>query len=440
MKICAKFEPFFKLLYQKYSDEYKDIRYVILVGGRGGAKSYALSTWINTATYNKGWGVLFTRYTMTSAETSIIPEFTKICEELQNASDFTAKRTQVINDSNGVVIDYRGLKPTSLNSTGALKSIANKNIFVLEEAEDCPNFELFDKVDNSIRTINQKNLVVLCLNQGHVNHWIFKEFLNEKRDDVMVIETTYLDNLEFLDDSFIKKAERTKARDLKRYNHIYLNEWKSDVDGALWIDDDISPYRISTDEYKQKVKDDLIRQIIIAYDPAVTDFEKIKSERIGITGNDPDEDGIIMMSKCKDGHYYILKDKTQRGKRSEIAQNLVNLYKNNDVGKIIIEKNNGGDFIPALIKTAENGKYVNCKTVTATKGKYTRAQPVQALYENGEVHHVGFLSELEYEMTSWIPDSNMPSPNRMDALVWGLTELSDGFKETISIPVTGLRF
>ena len=424
MKICNKFEPFFKLLYPKYDDIFRNIRYVVLIGGRGGAKSHALSTWINSATYKKGWGILFTRYTMSSAETSIIPEFTKISSELNNDGDFTPKRTQVINNSTGVVIDYKGIKPTSLNSTGALKSVSNKNIFVLEEAEDCPSFELFDKVDNSIRTKNQKNLVILCLNQGHVNHWIYKEFMKEKRDDVLIIETSYLDNLEFLDESFIKKAERVKARDLRRYNHIYLNEWKRDVDGALWRDSDISPYRANIAEFNEIKERGDIRRIIISYDPAVTDFEKPIGERQDKTGNEPDEDGITIQARCKDKHFYILKDKTMRGKRSSVAQALVDLYHKYDADAIIIEKNNGGDFIPALIKTANGGKYVTCKTVTATKGKYKRAQPVQALYENGEVHHVGHLPELELEMTTWVPDSGMLSPNRMDSLVWGLTELA----------------
>lgn len=441
MKLCYKFKPLFELLDDSIADtKYKDVRYVILVGGRGGAKSYALSVWQNQASYKEGWGILSTRYTMTSAETSIIPEFLRLCDTLNNSNDFTAKRTQVINNYSGCVIDYKGLKPNSNQSTGALKSVSGKNVFILEEAEDCADFELFDKVDNSIRTKEVKNIIILCLNQGHVHHWIYQEFINQNRDDTLIIETTYLDNLANLDDSFIRKAERLRERDLKRYKHIYLNEWKSDVDGALWIDNDISPYRISLQEYNEKKQAGNIRDVVISYDPAVTDTDKPKNERITATGNEPDEDGIVIMAKCKDHHYYILKDKSCRGKRSQIAQLLVNLYHEHEANSIIIEKNNGGDFIPALIKTAENGKYVHCETVTATKGKYKRAQPVQALYENGEVHHVGYFSDLEYEMTGWVPDTSMPSPNRMDALVWGLTKLSDGMNEIKSIPVIGLKF
>lgn len=415
MLLNHKFEPFFRLL----TTEKTPVRYVVLIGGRGGAKSHALCTWLNHASFIKGWGFLFTRWTMVSAEKSVIPEFEKICSDLGNDNAFEFQRTQVINKATKNIIDYSGLKPASNSSTGALKSLSSKNIFILEEAEDCPNYEQFDKVDNSIRTISHPNIVILCLNQGHISHWIYKEFIAEKRTDTLVIETTYLDNLKFLDDSFINKAERVKARNLKRYNHIYLNEWKTDVDGALWLDRDITPYRITLEDFLKLT----IKRAVIGYDPAVTDTDKPQIDRIASTGNDPDEDGIIICCQCTDKHFYVIGDKSRRGTRSHIAQLLSNLYHSESLDLIVVEKNNGGDFIPALIKSTDNGKYVRTKTVSATKGKIIRAQPIQARYELGEVHHVGHFPELELEMTTYVPDIGLPSPNRMDALVWGFTEL-----------------
>jgi len=421
MKLSHKFQPLFEILDNSYKEQYSKVRYIILIGGRGGAKSHALCTWTNQASYNKGWGVLFTRWTMVSAEKSVIPEFERISDSdnLNNETDFVFLRTQVVNKESGTVIDYSGLKPSQNSSTGALKSLSKKNVFILEEAEDCPNFEQFDKVDNSIRTIKHKNLVILCLNQGHVSHWIFKEFIKEKRDDTLVIETTYLDNLEFLDDSFISKANRIKERNLTRYKHIYLNEWKTDVDGALWMDKDISPYRITFEDFDKLT----IKSAVVAYDPAVTDTEKPLAQKISTTGNDPDEDGIVLCAECTNGHFYVVGDKSRRGTRLAISQLLADLYNQGGVDFIIIEKNNGGDFIPALIKASSNGKYVRTKTVTATKGKVIRAQPIQARYELGEVHHVGHYPDLELEMTTWVPDIGLPSPNRLDALVWGFTHL-----------------
>src|SRR5690606_29370102 len=89
--------------------------------------------------------------------------------------------------------------------------------------------------------------------------------------------------------------------------------------------------------------------------------------------------------------------------------------------RIVVEVNNGGDWLPALIRTVDAS--VKVDKVTATRGKALRAQPVAGLYEQGRVHHVGRLAALEDQMTTWAPDSSKRSPDRLDALVWALTSL-----------------
>ena len=419
MIFSNKYSQFFKLLSDDpaHIEEMKEIRYVVLTGSRGSGKSYGLAAWVNAATYKKDWGILSTRYTMNSAHLSIIPEFESMCGELGNEDSFLFNKGEVLNEETGVTIDYRGLKAQSKTANSALKSVAGKNVFILEEAEECVDQPLFERVDLSIRTKQCKNIIIIVMNPTHVNHWIYKEFIAEERKDVLSIHTTYLDNYDNLDQSFINIANRAKARDYKKYSHIFLGQWSNDTDGALWKDCDISPYRITHEEFKKKD----IREIVVSYDPAVTDSEKPIGERSESTGHEPDEDGIVIGAKDSDGHCYVLRDRTRRGKRLEIAEELVKLYHEYDADYIIIEKNNGGDFIPALIKTVD--KYVRCKNVTATKGKKVRAQPIQAMYENGEVHHVGHLPELEFEMTTWVDGKGMASPNRIDALVWAMTHL-----------------
>jgi len=399
----------------------RDVRYVILIGGRGSGKSYALAKWVNSATYCK-YSVLFTRFTMTSAETSVIPEFRNMCELVGNDPDFAFRRTQVENTHTGAMVDYKGLKPTSNNSTGALKSIANKNVFIVEEAEDCHNFELFDKVDNSIRMKGKHNIIVLCLNQGHVNHWIYQEFIKEQRDDTLVIESTYLDNLKHLDQSFINKAEKLKERNLRRYKHVFLNEWQTDTDGAIWKQSDISAFRISKEDYESDIKDKII-ETVIAVDPAVTDSAMTEVERQAqrASGKEPDEDGIIVIGKTKNNHIYVIADLSCRGRRSDIAKVVVGAYNDYKANCVIVEKNNGGDWIKNALKSISRS--VKVENVTARKNKKIRAEPVQAVYEEGMVHHVGVFNELEYEMTTWVYDTGMASPNHLDALVWGGTWL-----------------
>ena len=138
MILSNKFKPFFELLSDDPAlvEKHKNIRYVVLVGGRGGAKSHALGTWVNSASFKEKWGVYFTRWTMKSAEKSIIPQFKTICDMLGNTHNFTFKQTQVINNTSGCVIDYSGIKPQSNQSSGDSKSLANKNVFICEEAED----------------------------------------------------------------------------------------------------------------------------------------------------------------------------------------------------------------------------------------------------------------------------------------------------------------
>ena len=427
MYLSHKFSPLFELLDPELREtKHKDIRYVIMIGGRGGAKSFALSAFLNQASYTDGWGILFTRWTMTSAEKSVIPEFRLMAddEHLANDRDFSFKQTQVINNCSEVVTDFAGLKPSSNSSTGALKSISKKNVFVLEEAEDCPNFEIFDKVDNSIRTIKHKNLVILCLNQGHKHHWIYQEFLKEyfagERDDIMYIEVTYKDNIKYLNDSFIKKAEKLKRVNPKKYNFVYGTAWQDDVEGALWTQGLISSYRIDKEEYQQIWKH-RITDIVVAFDPSVTDDEKNEKERQETKDKDPDEDGIIVVVKDDRGHFYVIADRTVRGKRSDIAREIIGAYKDFDANVVVVEINNGGDWIPTLIKTFDNT--IKCEKVHATKNKKIRAQPVQAVYEDEKVHHVGHFPDLELEMTTWVFDTGMDSPNRMDALVWGMTYL-----------------
>lgn len=393
-------------------DTTRDVRYIILIGGRGSGKSYALAKWVNSATYCK-YSVLFTRFTMSSAETSVIPEFRNMCESVGNDQDFTFRRTQVENKHTGATIDYKGLKPTSNSSTGALKSIANKNVFIVEEAEDCPSFEIFDKVDNSIRMKGKHNIVVLCLNQGHVSHWIFKEFIQPHkaglRDDVHVIESTYLDNVKHLDESFINKANRLKETNFARYEHVFLNKWKDDVDGALWKQKLLDSCRILEPRAEYK-------RVIVAIDPAVTSNEN------------SDEYGIVVGAETHDGEYHLLEDHSAILEPHKACQLAIDLFNKHQADKIIAEVNQGGDWIENLLRSISSN--ISYDSVRATRGKVVRAEPIASLYEQDKVRHVGFFSELEYEMTTFTGDPRDKSPNRLDALVWLMTYMSQDIPTT----------
>lgn len=146
-----------------------------------------------------------------------------------------------------------------------------------------------------------------------------------------------------------------------------------------------------------------------------------------VVGVDPPggrtECGIVVSALGSDDHVYVLADYSQPGSPDTWGSAVVGAYHEWDADLIVAEKNYGGDMVEHVLKTADTGGRIRFRLVTATRGKAVRAEPVAAIYERGQAHHVGTFPHMEDEMTGWQPDSNMPSPNRMDALVWTVTEL-----------------
>lgn len=177
-----------------------------------------------------------------------------------------------------------------------------------------------------------------------------------------------------------------------------------DTPGALWNRGQIDALRV-----KKADVPDLIR-IVVAVDPSVTNTE------------DSDEAGIIAAGAGADGDYYILEDPSLQDTPAGWAKAAVRTYYLLAADRIVAESNNGGLMVEGTIRAVDDN--VPVTLVWASRGKYTRAEPISALYEQGKVHHVGSFGALEDELCTWVPGD--ASPNRLDALVWALTELSDG--------------
>ena len=146
-----------------------------------------------------------------------------------------------------------------------------------------------------------------------------------------------------------------------------------------------------------------------------------------MSGNeDSDETGIIVAGKASDGHYFVKEDCSLRGSPNAWALASVRAYQQHQADRLIGEVNNGGDLVEVDIRTV--GPSVSYKAVHASRGKQIRAEPIAALYEQGKVHHLGTFPLLEDQMCEWVPGQK--SPDRMDALVWAITE-SDGRSRAI---------
>lgn len=235
IKINDKFKPLF--------EQPKNVRYYIVTGGRGSGKSFGASIWINLKTFQNSSRILYTRYTLNSAHISIIPEFTDKLELLNVASKFHVTKQEIINKETGSEILFRGIKTSSGNQTANLKSLANVATWVLDEAEELVDEDIFDKIDLSIRTEGAQNIVVLILNPTIKEHWIYKRFFASRDipdmfngivDDTCYIHTTYEDNLDNLSESFIKTVEHIKVTDPEKYQHVILGGWLVHLDGVLF--------------------------------------------------------------------------------------------------------------------------------------------------------------------------------------------------------------
>ena len=224
-------------------------RYIILTGGRASSKSFHVSTFVCLLTYEKNQKTLYTRYTMSSAEISIIPEFKEKIELLEVNNAFAVTAKDVINTKTGGEILFRGIKTSSGTQTANLKSINGVTCFVVDEAEEFTDEDSFDKIDLSVRTKAAQNRVIIILNPSNKEHWIYKRFFSNSHriemidglpieisthEDVEHIHTTYLDNIANLSESSLKVIEKMKQTSLRMYGHKALGQWLDIAEGSLF--------------------------------------------------------------------------------------------------------------------------------------------------------------------------------------------------------------
>ncbi len=218
-------------------------RYVIMTGGRGSGKSYALSCAMLDSTYLDPYNVLYTRWNLTAAEISIIPEFTEKMDIGNCREAFYVKRQSVQNKATGASIWFRGLQQSSGNQVARLKSLNRVKTWVLDEAQELVDEEIFDTIDQSIREKEASNLVILSLNPTDVEHWIYRRFFlepgvpynfNGTKGNVTYIHTTWEDNRANLSQSFIEVAEDMRQNDPDKYGHLYDGQWLLRKEGLIY--------------------------------------------------------------------------------------------------------------------------------------------------------------------------------------------------------------
>ncbi|PNG27643.1 DNA-packaging protein [Methylocella silvestris] len=230
---------------------------------------------------------------------------------------------------------------------------------------------------------------------------ILKDILSREGQDVAVSRGSTHENRDNLAPSFVNSI-------IKKYEGTRLGrqeldaELLEDTPGALWNRDLIERARISVDAVPEMTR------VVVAIDPAISNNE------------DSDETGIVVAGLGVDGKGYILRDASGRYAPVEWARIAVALYHEHRADRIVAEVNQGGAMVETTVRAVDPN--VSYRPVHASRGKITRAEPVSALFEQNRVHLVGAFPALEDQMSSFAPGV-AGSPDRLDAMVWAITDL-----------------
>ena len=190
---------------------------------------------------------------MTSAHLSIIPQFTQVIEDLGIESHFDINKTEITNKQTGVSILFRGVKTGSTSQTANLKSITGITTVVFDEFEEIPDRQIFKKIDYSVRVKGVQNRVIMIQNPSTKMFWGYDEYFLNKREDTTYIHTTYLDNIDNLNEDVIKDFERLKDEDPREFNNVVMGGWLDRVEGVIFTNwergnfDDSLPYLYGAD-------------------------------------------------------------------------------------------------------------------------------------------------------------------------------------------------
>ena len=229
-------------------------------------------------------------------------------------------------------------------------------------------------------------------------------------EDTIITRGSTFDNADNLAPKALKKLKQKYEG--TRLGRQELNaELLDDAPGALWTRGTLELTRV------KRMPGSGFKRIVVGLDPSGSDGS-----------DDGDSQGIIAAGLGHNDHVYIISDDSMRGSPNEWAMRAINTYNDLEADLIVAEKNFGGEMVRSTIRNASSDTLVPVKMVHASRGKSVRAEPVSMLYEQNRVHHIGTFPELEDQMVNMTPTEYLGngSPDRLDALVWAVTELALG--------------
>jgi hypothetical protein len=251
-------------------------------------------------------------------------------------------------------------------------------------------------------------------NPASIKHWTYTLFeLKASPDGERIknpeayasLKMNPTDNMANLPEEYLKILESLPVRQRERF--LYGN-FQQDIDGALWN-------ALIVEQAKARGPAELKKKIL-AVDPAITNRAN------------SDTTGIILCGLDANNHGAVLGDYSIKASPQAWAQRIVNIYRQHQCAYVVVETNQGGDMARTIIHSIDNT--VPVREVRASVGKFARAEPIAALYEQGRIWHDDLprdaqnnLLDLEAELCEYVPVNSAKSPDRLDAMVWGMTDL-----------------
>ena len=405
----------------------RDKTRILAYGGSRSGKTFEICRAIAVLAMRYGGRyAIFRRYTNAVRASVFCDTFPKMLALCFPELDYRLNRSlsEVYFEHNGAEIDFCGL-----DDGKRVEKILGRE-FAAIYFNECSEIA-FDSVEVALTRLAQKrfdpttgkqlrNRIFFDCNPPGKSHWSYRMFIEgvhpvsrarlRNYSDFGAIQINPRDNIANLPDGYIETTLEASSERSKR--RFLYGEFSDENENALWKSATmIDPFRVA------EAPEELER-IVIGVDPAVTSTET--SARTGIV--------VCGMKRNGDSGaetFYVLDDLSLVATPMQWARRVVDAFNRWSADLVVAEVNQGGDLVETTLRNVAPNLPV--RKVRATRGKILRAEPISVLYSQGRVHHVGTanLGELEGEMTSYTGDASQASPDRLDALVWALTELSN---------------
>ena len=364
----------------------------MVLAGRGFGKTLTGANWIRERWKNGAVHMAIIAETQKDLEEVMVPRLLEVHPEHERpVVRFSPVRIKWANGA--LALGYNGTEPDQLRGPEFDTS------WVDELAKYRRSRDVWDMLAFTMRLGNDPRVIVTTTPRPIP---VVREIL--KDDTAVVTRGSTFDNTENLPAAFVNKL-RKKYSGTRLGRQELEAEILEDLVGALWNHQAIDETRLDVLP--------AMRRIVVAIDPSGT----------GGVEDSGDSIGIIIAGKGVDNRGYVMGDFTCKLSPAGWGKRAVDAYHQFGADRIVAERNFGGAMVEHVIRTVD--KNISYKEVTASRGKVIRAEPIAALYEQKRVSHVGGFAELEDQMCSMGPDGFVGegSPDRVDALVWALTDL-----------------